>query len=93
MNKVTGDETYVHIFEPQRKMDNKIWTTRDAHRSVIAKRTLSVTKVLSAVFFDITGHIVQASVSRGHPVAGIFYKCRMHGKLNKCLKNVNQRQG
>ena len=93
MNIVTGDETYVHIFEPQRKLDNKILITRNAHRSVIAKRTLSVKKVMLAVFFDITWHIVQASVTRGRPVAGTFYKRSMQGKLNKYLKKCQPKTG
>ena len=32
------------FFEPQRKIDNKIWATRNARRPVIAKRTISVKK-------------------------------------------------
>ena len=62
---VTGDEAYVHIFDPQRKMDDKISATRNARRPVIAKRTLRGKKVMLALFFDSNGHIVQASVPRG----------------------------
>ena len=62
---MTGDEAYLHIFEPQRKMDNKIWATRNARIPVIAKRTLSGKNVMLALFFDINGHIVQAYVPRG----------------------------
>ena len=64
MNIVTGDEAYVHIFEPQRKMDNKIWATRNACRPVVAKMALSGKKVMLALFFDINGHIAQASVPK-----------------------------
>ena len=42
MNIVAGDETWVYIFEPQRRIDNKKWATRNARRPVTAKRTLSV---------------------------------------------------
>ena len=35
--------------------------------------TLSGKKVMLVLFFDINGHIVQASVPRGQPVAGTFY--------------------
>ena len=88
MNIVTGDETWVYIFEPQRKMDNKIWAIRNARRSVIAKRTLSVKKVMFAIFFDINGPIVQVSVPKGRTMTGLFYKCGKLGKLNKYLKKV-----
>ena len=93
MNKVTGDEAYVLIFEPQGKMDNKIWATRKACRPVIAKMTLSGKKVVLALFFGTNRHIVQASVPRGPPVAGTFYKRKILGKFYKYLKNVDQRQG
>ena len=52
-------------FEPQRKIDNKIWATRNVCRPVIAKRAISVKKVMLAAFLDINGHIVQISVPRG----------------------------
>ena len=65
MNIVTGDEAYVHIFEPQRKMDNKIWATRSDRRPVIAKMTLSGEKVMLALFFNIKRLVVQASVPWG----------------------------
>ena len=93
MNIVTGDEAYVRIFEPQRKMDNKIWATRNARRPDIAEMTLSGKKVMLALFFDINGHIVQASVPRGRPVAGTFYKCRILGKFYKYLKKCRPKRG
>ena len=70
-----------------------IWDTRNARRPVIAKMTLSGKKVMLAIFFDINGHIVQASVPRGRPVAGTFYKRRTLEIVYKYLYNVDQRQG
>ena len=49
---MTGDETWVYIFEHQREMNNKIWAIRNARRPVTAKRTLIVKKVMLAVFFS-----------------------------------------
>ena len=42
-NVVTGDETWVHYFEPVRKVSNKIWATKHSKRPIIAKRSLSTT--------------------------------------------------
>ena len=50
-NVVTGDETWVHFFEPKRKIQNKIWATKACKRPYIAKRTISVRKVMYAIFF------------------------------------------
>ena len=47
-NVVTGDETWVHYFEPFRKVSNKIWATKHSKRPIIAKRSLSTKKVLYA---------------------------------------------
>ena len=43
-NIITGDETWVHFYEPKRKMQNKIWATKGGKRPCIAKRTMSIQK-------------------------------------------------
>ena len=40
-NLPTGDETWVHMSEPQRRADNKQWKRKDQKRPCIAKRTIS----------------------------------------------------
>ena len=50
-NMLTGDETWVHMFEPQRRADNKQWKRKDKKRPCIAKRTISSKKILYAIFF------------------------------------------
>ena len=45
-NLLTGDETWVHMFEPQRRADNKQWKRKDQKRPCIAKRTISSKKML-----------------------------------------------
>ena len=42
-NVLTSDETWVHMFEPQRA-DNKPWKRKDQKRPCIAKRTISSKK-------------------------------------------------
>ena len=41
---VTGDETWVHYFEPVRKVSNKIWATKHSKLPIIAKCSLSTKK-------------------------------------------------
>ena len=43
-NLLTGDETWVHMSEPQRRADNKQWKRKDQNRPCIAKRTVSSKK-------------------------------------------------
>ena len=82
-NLLTGDETWMHMFEPQRRADNKHWKRKDKKRPCIAKRTISSKKMLYAVFFNSSGPVVQMPCPSGHTVTGRFYK-------NSVLKKVKE---
>ena len=55
----------------------------DKKRICIAKRTISSKKVLSAIFFNSCGPVVQVPCPSGHTVTGRFYK-------NSVLKKVKE---
>ena len=82
-NLLTGDETWVHMFEPQRRADNKQWKRKDKKRPCIAKRTISLKKMLYAIFFNSSGPVVQVPCPSGHTVTDRFYK-------NSVLKKVKE---
>ena len=82
-NLLTGDETWVHMFEPQRRADNKQWKRKVQKRPCIAKRTRSSKKILYAIFFTSSGPVVQVPCPSGHIVTGRFYK-------NSVLKDVKE---
>ena len=63
-NVVTGDETWVHYFEPVRKVSNKIWATKHSKCPIIAKRSLSTKKVLYAIFFSSEGVAIKVPWKR-----------------------------
>ena len=64
-NFVTGDETWVHYFEPVRKISNKIWATKHSKRLIVAKRSfLSAKKVLYAIFFSGEGVAIKVPVEK-----------------------------
>ena len=69
-NVVTGDETWVHYFEPVRKVSNKIWATKHSKRPIIAKRFLSTKKVLYAIFFSGEGVAIKVPVKKGKSITG-----------------------
>ena len=56
---LTVDETWVHMFEPQRRADNKQWKRKDKKSPCIAKRTISSKKMLYAIFFNSSEPVVQ----------------------------------
>ena len=66
---ITGDETWVHFYEPKQKVDNKIWALKHAKRPSIAKWTLTAKKVLYTVFFRHAN-----CCSKGRGVSSSFYK-------------------
>ena len=73
-NLLTGDEPWVHIFEPYRRADNKQWKRKDQKRPCIAKRTISSKKMLYTISFNSSGPAVQVPCPSGHTVTGRFYK-------------------
>lgn len=58
----TDDETQIHYIESQRKIDDKMWLTKTAKRSVIAKPCQSKKKVLYAIFLNSEGPVVQVAI-------------------------------
>lgn len=85
-NVVTGDETWVHYFEPVRKVSNKIWATKHNKRPIIAKRSLSAKKVLYAIFFSGEGVAIKVPVKKGKSITGKYYKDVVLKKLKKYYK-------
>ena len=81
-NVVTGDETWVHYFEPVRKVSNKIWATKRSKRPIIAKRSLSTKKVLYAIFSG-EGVAIKVPVKKGKSITGKYYKDVVLKKLKK----------
>ena len=82
-NVVTADETWVHYFEPVRKVSNKIWATKHSERTIIAKRSLSTKKVLYAIFFSGEGVAIKVPVKKGKSITEKYYKDVVLKKLKK----------
>ena len=82
-NVVTDDETWVHYFEPVRKVSNKIWAIKHSKRRIIAKRSFSAKKVLYAIFFSSEGVTIKVPVEKGKSITGKYYKDVVLKKLKK----------
>ena len=82
-NIITGDETWVHFYEPKRKIQNKIWATKVSKRPCIAKRTLSIKKVMYVIFFANQGPAFHIAVPKCKSVNARFYKGNVLHKLKK----------
>ena len=86
-NVVTGDETWVHYFEPVRKVSNKISATKHSKRPIIAKRSLSTKKVLYAIFFSGEGVAIKVPVKKGKSITRKYYKDVVLKKLKSIIRN------
>ena len=82
-NVVTGDETWVHYFEPVIKVNNKIWATKHSKSPIIAKHSLSAKKVLYAFFFSGEGVAIKVLVKKGKSITGKYYKDVVLKRLKK----------
>ena len=93
-NLLTGDGTWVHMFEPQRRADNKQWNRKDKKRPCIAKRTISSKKMLYAIFFNSSGPVSQVPCPSGHTVTGRFYKNSVRRKWKSfTIRNDQAKDG
>ena len=66
VNFVTGDETWIHYFEPVKKVSNKIWAMKHSKRPIIAKCSLRAKKVLCAIFFSGEGVTIKVPLKKHH---------------------------
>ena len=82
-NIITGNEMWVHFYEPKRKIQNKIWATKGGKRPCIAKHTMSIKKVMYVIFFTNQGPAIQIAVPKGKSVNARLYKGNVFHKLKK----------
>ena len=72
---VTGDETWLYFFEPDNKLNNKIWVgENNAYPMMVARLSRSVRRVMYALFFDSGGIVACVSVPENCSVTGTFYR-------------------
>jgi histone-lysine N-methyltransferase SETMAR len=69
----TGDETWVHLFEPPRKAQNMAWVKKGDPRPTVAKREKSSEKVLYTFFFTKDGILLQLPTPHGRTITGKYY--------------------
>ena len=70
---VTGDELGP-FFEPDNKLNNKMWVGENNDHPVVARRRRSVRRVMYALFFDRDGIVARVSVPENCSLTGTFYR-------------------
>ena len=94
-NLLTGDETWMHMFEPQKRAYDKQWKRKDKKKKKKQKKQKKkkknahvlprepCSKKMYAIFFNSSGPVVPVPCPSGHTVIGRFYK-------NSVLKKVKE---
>ena len=80
---VTGDEIWVHFYEPERKAGNKPWVPKGGSPPQIARRQTSKKKVLCTVFFDTSDVVLQKPYEQGKSITGQYYGDKVLSDINR----------
>ena len=70
---VTGDETWVHHYEPESKRQSLQWKRPEEPTPVKFRASKSAGKVLLTVFWDKRGVILTDYLEKGKTITGIYY--------------------
>lgn len=78
---VTGDETWIYCYEPERKQQSTVWVFPGEAAPTKLKRGRSVGKQMIASFFSLTGHIATVALPLDSTVTAYWY-------TTQCLRTV-----
>ena len=70
---VTGDESWVHHFDPLSQQEAKEWTKSGQQPKARPRQQQSAGKVLLSVFWDDKGVLLTDYLQKGHTVTGLYY--------------------
>lgn len=87
---VTQDETWVHHFDPETKVQSKQWKRPGSPPPPKFKKITSAKKIMASVFWDKDGVIMIDYLERGHTITGKYYAQELQ-RLREAL--VRKRRG
>ena len=83
---LTQDETWVHHFDPETKVQCKQWKHQESPPPKEARVQLSAGKVTLTVFWDQDGVVLTEFLAKGTKINGSCYASLL-GKLQAVIKN------
>ena len=75
----SDDESWIHFFEPQKKVRFKIWATKFTKKSLYCQTD---NEGYNVIFYTIYGPAIQVAVPKGKGVYALNY-------MDKVLKNMS----
>lgn len=82
---VTTDETWVHHYTPESKIQSKQWTESGCSAPKKAKAVKSAGKVMASVFWDSNGILMIDYLPKGQTINGEYY-ANLLDKLQECIE-------
>lgn len=80
-NIITGDETWIYMFDPETKRQSQVWLFPGETPPLKFKRSRSVGKKMVATFFSSKGHVATIPVEDRRTVNADWY-------VNQCIPSV-----
>ena len=71
---VTGDETWIHQFDPESKIQSKQWLPKGSPAPIKFKAEKSAQKVMATIFWDSNGVILIDFLEGQKTITAIYYK-------------------
>lgn len=87
---VTGDETWVHHYQPESKQASKQWKHKDSPTPTKFKVVPSAGKVMATVFWDMRGVLLVDFQEHGRTVTAASY-CSLLDRLKTAIRNKRPR--
>jgi histone-lysine N-methyltransferase SETMAR len=84
---VTGDETWVHYYEPESKQQSMSWKHPKSPAPKKLKSTASAGKVLLTVFWDWKGPILEHYQEKGQTVNSERYSVMLESELKPAIRS------
>ena len=71
---VTGDEVWLHVYDPEIKQQSTVWKRSSDPTPVKPRQCNSAGKVMAALFFDSEGIFYRHMVPQGETINALAYR-------------------
>ena len=89
---VTGDESWIYAYEPERKQQSTVWVFQDEPNPTKVVRARSTSKQMVACFFGKTGHVATVPLEERRTVNSEWYTTICLPEVFGQIRKTNKRR-